>query len=252
VAEGLTLLAVDRCWCGGDLEPWEPDFPAYARCASCGCRSVTFHASPESLARFYAVDYWYEYQAIHGCPPIEERWERDLLDRIPQYLEWIQGVFPPPARVLEVGCGSGRLLKELKDRGYTCAGSDMDPRVAEFARVRTGLPVEPGAFPRAPRGETDIVLLIDILEHIPDPDRFLEIAASFLAGGGKLLVHLPVIDSPEEARRQAHLFNPLSHLWMHTSGSLVLLASRHGLVAKVVGRLFDLPFYILERRAGAG
>jgi SAM-dependent methyltransferase len=47
---------------------------------------------------------------------------------------------PPPARVLDAGCGTGRIAVELASRGYTCVGVDVDPTMlAEAKRVAPSL-----------------------------------------------------------------------------------------------------------------
>lgn len=43
---------------------------------------------------------------------------------------------PPPRRVLDAGCGTGRVAIELARRGYDCVGVDADSQMLEVARVR--------------------------------------------------------------------------------------------------------------------
>ena len=41
---------------------------------------------------------------------------------------------PPPARALEVGCGEGRVARDLHARGYEVTGLDVAPTLVEAAR----------------------------------------------------------------------------------------------------------------------
>src|SRR5687768_2177284 len=43
---------------------------------------------------------------------------------------------PPPARILDAGCGTGRVAIRLAERGYDCVGVDLDASMLEVARER--------------------------------------------------------------------------------------------------------------------
>jgi SAM-dependent methyltransferase len=43
---------------------------------------------------------------------------------------------PPPARVLDAGCGTGRVAMRLAELGYDCVGADLDPSMLAVARAR--------------------------------------------------------------------------------------------------------------------
>lgn len=98
-------------------------------------------------------------------------------------------VGPPPRRVLDVGCGQGELAHTLRMRGHHVVGVDIRPprfELDEFlqADLFQGLNIDPSR-------RFDVVILADVLEHMPDPLALLNQAASHLAPGGSLLVSLP-------------------------------------------------------------
>ncbi len=245
IVERMTFEAVKRCWCGGRLDPWE-NFGVYRRCSSCGCKAVEFRPTWASLEIFYREYYWREYQAAYHCPPIEERYERDMTDRIPQYLDWMRQLCPPPARLLEIGCGNGRLLREASLAGYDASASEMDPRVAAWVREKTGLPVFVGTLPPLSEGTFQLIVAIDVLEHVPDPRAFVREIRARLDPRGRVLLHCPVIDSDEAARTSRDVFNPLSHLWVHTTESLMRLWREAGFRLRWMGRLFEMPCWGAE------
>ena len=80
---------------------------------------------------------------------------------------------PPGSRVLDIGCGPGDFARELVKKRCRVDGADQMP------------PVEPspfGAFTAWKEPETlavdlrqyDVVLLLDIIEHLQEPERFLD------------------------------------------------------------------------------
>jgi SAM-dependent methyltransferase len=71
------------------------------------------------------------------------------------------------AQILELGCGSGNVLEALGDLGET-VGMEVDPGLLAAART-AGLDVRPGALPDelvVPPGRADVVLLLDVIEHV--------------------------------------------------------------------------------------
>jgi SAM-dependent methyltransferase len=78
----------------------------------------------------------------------------------------------PPARVLDAGCGTGRVAIELARRGYDTAGVDVDPALLDRARAK------------APELEWSLGDLADLpADHVPGP-----FAAAVLAGNVMIFV----------------------------------------------------------------
>jgi SAM-dependent methyltransferase len=77
-------------------------------------------------------------------------------------------------RILEVGCGPGVVVAYLRERGYQCHGVELTgvvPRESVKDYVRTGIGASD--IPRAERESFDTLLLLDVIEHLPDPSGFL-------------------------------------------------------------------------------
>jgi SAM-dependent methyltransferase len=93
---------------------------------------------------------------------------------------------PPPARVLEAGCGRGALAAALAELGYDVTGVDRSAEMAAAAGER-GVPVIE-ADVRDVSGEYDVVLFTRSLHHAEDLDGILAHAVTLLAAGGQVII----------------------------------------------------------------
>ena len=104
------------------------------------------------------------------------------------------GVLGPGVRALEIGSGTGTLLRRLLDRGYAVQGVDVsEALIAEGRRWHTDLPLQQvtgTALPFADR-TFDIVMSFDVLEHIPDTDAHLREVRRVLKPRGTYLIQTP-------------------------------------------------------------
>lgn len=118
---------------------------------------------------------------------------RDLFENDDQ-LERLRSFLPPPATVLDVGCGSGIPVdRHLVDHGYRVIGIDVSSRQIELARssvpearfeVANMLDLEPGRF------LVDGIVSFYAIFHTPRERHgdVLETLASFLRPGGAMLI----------------------------------------------------------------
>jgi 2-polyprenyl-3-methyl-5-hydroxy-6-metoxy-1,4-benzoquinol methylase len=98
------------------------------------------------------------------------------------------------ARVLDVGCSSGAWLELAAAAGAEAVGVEVGEATAAAARER-GLDVRTGTLEQALGGlageRFDLISFWDVLEHLPDPRRELDLAAGLLAPGGTLAATMP-------------------------------------------------------------
>jgi SAM-dependent methyltransferase len=88
---------------------------------------------------------------------------------------------PPPARVLEVGCGEGALTIALSEAGYDAIGIDpAAPPGDLFRRIKLGDLEESDPY--------DVVVAASSLHHITDLDGALDKVVRLLRGRGVLVV----------------------------------------------------------------
>ena len=96
-------------------------------------------------------------------------------------------------RALDLACGDGTLTAQLAPRFKSIVGVDVSSEHLAKARARV-----PGAIFHESRIEDmalderfDSIFMLNVLEHVVDPDVALRAAARHLAPGGALMVHVP-------------------------------------------------------------
>jgi SAM-dependent methyltransferase len=105
---------------------------------------------------------------------------------------------PAGYRVLEVGCGTGNVLREL---GKVCIngqviGMDLFIEGLEYARRRVGQGLVQGDMHAPPFGRKfNLVGLFDVLEHLPDDRCVLDDLYAMLEPGGLLFLTVPAFPS---------------------------------------------------------
>lgn len=103
---------------------------------------------------------------------------------------------PPRAEVLDVGCGTGRAATPLLRAGCSVVGVEYDKERASAAEdaglevVVSDLEHDDGLEPLADR-QFDIVLCLDVLEHLRDPAPVLRRASRLLKPTGVVIISIP-------------------------------------------------------------
>lgn len=98
----------------------------------------------------------------------------------------------PGDKMLDVGCGSGASLLEAQALGAQAFGVEADPNVEGLARA-LGLQIHLGSIGDRPFPELmfDLIILNQVIEHIPEPDKALALIANRLAPGGRVVLVFP-------------------------------------------------------------
>ncbi len=235
-------LPARACWCGS--EDFTPFGPAYARCEACGTLAVL--GAPlerpvevkDDEADFYGKRYWLEHQReTLASTDIFGRSRVDLSERNLHWLSILLKYRLPPATVLELGCGHGSFVALMGQAGFRASGVEMSPWVVEFGRKAFGISVLHGPIENVDveAGSLDAMVLMDVLEHIPDPVATMSRCVRLLKPAGILLVQMPRV--PEGASYEdlvarndpfLQMLQPDEHLFLFSERSAGDLMRRVG------------------------
>lgn len=154
---------------------------------------------PAEVARFRALaERWWDpegsFRPLHQLNPVRIAYVRDALarrlGRDPHQQRPLAGV-----RLLDVGCGGGLIAEPMSRLGATVTGIDVVERNIEVARLhaaQSGLSIDYRLAPietlAAEGARFDVVLALEVVEHVADLEAFVSHCASVLNPGGTLVV----------------------------------------------------------------
>jgi SAM-dependent methyltransferase len=94
--------------------------------------------------------------------------------------------------ILDVGCGDGLFFERLERFGRV-EGLEPDASLVSDPRWRSRIRIAPLEFHDAASREYDLVLMLDVLEHIADDGAALGAAWSAIRPGGHVLLTVPAL-----------------------------------------------------------
>lgn len=155
---------------------------------------------------------------------------------------------PPPAKVLEIGCGTGNVSSFLAKKGYAVTGCECYSEALDMAwpgfRIvqgdATNLPFEDNSF--------GVVCLFDVIEHFQDDNKPVREAVRVAQKGGIIAVTVP-------ARKELwSWFDEVSmHKRRYTKEMLREVLFEAGLSPLFIGYMFMslyLPVRYLRKKGG--
>jgi SAM-dependent methyltransferase len=135
------------------------------------------------------------------------------------------------ARVLDVGCGTGRLTGAIQRAGARVVGVDLDPDMLTVAAANLAGPRLVADGQRLPfaTGAFDLTVALTVLEFVDDPARVVAELARVTRPGGRLLVAALNRASPWGLAHRRRLRRPpWRHAHLLTRRRLLAPGSAHG------------------------
>ena len=144
-----------------------------------------------------AADWWDpngKSAILHKLNPVRLAYIRDMIDMHWQADE--HGFRPLAGKsALDVGCGAGLLAEPLARLGAKVTGLDAAPELIEVARAHAkgqGLDIDYRAVAvEQVTGKFDLVTSMEVIEHVSDPQAFVNDLAARLAPGGLMILSTP-------------------------------------------------------------
>jgi SAM-dependent methyltransferase len=135
-----------------------------------------------------------------------------------------------PGKALEIGCGDGRELLYLKEKGWQVVGTELSESSGAAAKS-AGLEVHNASLEelKFPDGHFDVIMMWHVIEHLPTPRQTLQEVHRILKPNGMLLLACPNYRSIDVflAKERAFLEVP-RHLYYFTGSVLQQLLSDLG------------------------
>lgn len=132
-------------------------------------------------------------------------------------------------RCLDVGCGTGRLMELLMEKGIEVEGIEMSGHAADVASSRGLKVVNKDIMSLTGESSYDIIVAFDVMEHIPDIKGFFTKIYCLLKEDGVFIFLTPDVSSEKamvEKERWYGYNSSLEHLYYFSIESLRFICSR--------------------------
>ena len=188
----------------GYLLPSEYDVVA---CAKCGFTYADTSANQQDYDRYYQLQSIYEDEKTGRCC-VSNGYDRE---RFLEIAEEIARTCPnKAARIIEIGCANGDILKTLKDKGYTdLTGLELSAKCVEHV-ISYGITGVQGTISEAIRllgGQRfDYVILSHVMEHVYDLKEAIRQCNDLMHEGALLYLEVP-----DAARYSDFYVDPYRH-----------------------------------------
>ena len=210
VASGRYPVETVPCYCGASSPQMVASEDRYAMpcqtnlCPSCGLLYVSPRMTADAYQEFYELEYRKIYKTDDDHDPLVALSNGEAVLSACEFYDVL------PTSVIDVGCGTGGVLRAFVQRGMTCYGVDHDP-TAILTGQADGLPLEVGtAQTLIDRGITaDLVILHHVLEHCLDLAATLTQMRQLLTPNGVLYIGVPGIHATPIKRmfQTAHVYH---------------------------------------------
>lgn len=235
----------------------------YFECSNCGCLQII--NPPDDLSKYYPNGY-----ASFQEPPkvmLRDHFVKDYLKRkrlqytllgnsligwcltkaygAPVYIDWFtRAKLRPEYEILEIGCGTGELLLELKHEGFRHL-TGVDPFIDDDILYSNGVKVLKRELEKI-EGQFDFIMLHHCFEHMPQPLSALKQLHTILKPNRFVLIRIPFASSfawREYGVNWVQMDAP-RHFFLHTLNSMNILASQAGFeIADVVFDSKEFQFW---------
>ncbi len=197
-----------------------------SKCTDCGSVFMNPMPSAVDLSALYPDDY-YSYQ-VPQPEDLVHRLARTFL-RYPRV--YTVPYFSKPGVMLDVGCGAGHYLLEMKRKGWEVHGAEISKGAAAAGRA-AGIDIRGGELTDCnfESKSFDFVRSNHSFEHIPNPDAILQEIGRILMDDGKLFVGIPNFDGmwPSIFGKYWWNFGLPVHTFNYTQKGITAILERNG------------------------
>jgi len=217
------------------------EFFTYFRCESCGCLQIL--KAPKDMDIYYRQKDYYSFKTSHKKIDLKlvkkiivwikinkninflSRLFSIVSSKFNNYLKWLKFVkdISFESKILDVGCGSGELLTELKELGFNnLYGVDL---YIDSTKNEAGINILRGSLEDV-NGEYDLIMLHHSLEHMLDQGKVMHKLSQLLSSNGSLIIRIPLVDcyAWRMYGENWYQIDAPRHFYLHSYESIMLLA----------------------------
>lgn len=198
------------------------------RCSDCNLVFLNPQPLEEEMAYYYPPAYFDTEKVLSDPEPLRETaYEQNKMDKILK-----SSVLPDKGKILDVGCGKGEFLANMREKGWVDFGIETAGAAAVYAQEKMGINVLNCKLDEASFADKyfDIVTFWHALEHFHDPSAVLAAVNRILKPDGHLLIALPNFRSLQARimkRDWYHLDIP-RHIFHFTPQTITQLLAKTG------------------------
>jgi len=199
----------------------------FSECSDCGFIFMNPMIDYESIAAFYR-----DYPGTAGYTRKAEKKVRRAKGRMKRLSKIVAG-----GNFLDVGCNAGFVVEEARKVGFRSYGIDLSEEGIAYGKEHfpantfyaQSIEEAVSALP-----QFDLIYTSEVLEHVLEPDSFIEHIARLLKPGSYLYLTTP--DAGHWRRPNVvldwHEFKPPEHCLYFTKKALLIMLERHGIKLK--------------------
>jgi 2-polyprenyl-3-methyl-5-hydroxy-6-metoxy-1,4-benzoquinol methylase len=223
---------------------WKTHGALLIQCAHCGLIRAKETYAPQELQKLYQHAYYFgaEYSDyLRDRTALEKnfRQRNRFLTRL--------GCLRGDSAVIEIGCAYGFYLNLLRGKVKSAAGYDVTEEGVAFARQQLGVDASCEDYLQSKNDPADLICMWDVIEHLPNPDRFLQKASQDLAPRGCRVLTTGDIASLMARLQGEHwrLIHPPTHIFYFTPATITKILAKHHL------KVISLRYTPVHRNLGS-
>src|SRR5258708_3457405 len=160
---------------------------------------------------------------------------------------YLRRSFPNRGLMVEVGSGLGYLLHSFQEDGWRVQGVDPYEEGCRYAHDKFGIDAHATTLEEVgfPSTSADVVIMLHVIEHLPDPSTTLREVCRILKPGGMLVLETPRYDSLmfRLFKSRERSVRCIGHIYFFTTQTLTRMTQQNQLTTEriaVVGRSLNL------------
>lgn len=207
---------------------WAKKYNSLLECTNCSftrAKDKYFNIDPKKI---YSRKY-FEGEDYANYANEKEALQNNFKKRLNTIRKYKRG-----GKLLEIGSAFGYFL-ELSKKYYNSYGIDVDKEVTSIAKRNSGVKIFTGDFYKTNVGKNyDVICMFDVIEHLKNPDKFINKIYSILKPGGILAIETGNINGllPKLQGGKWRLIKPPHHLQYFSRETLINFLNKYGFTVK--------------------